>query len=110
VPTYPLEELRKSEGGIFADFDYSHISPIERGRKVRKWLKEREEQHIVGTSIVSSQRVLRDMRSPADGYIVVTHGDILRCMVDGVSRYLSDHPEIAENFRVRLSDIRFYAA
>jgi len=32
---------------------------------------------------------------------VVAHGDILRCVVDGVSRYLSDHPERAEDFRVR---------
>jgi hypothetical protein len=66
VPTFPLEELKQSQNGIFANFDYSLVSPDtyaskegifhpenaqERAKQVRHWLRNREEDHIVGKSL-----------------------------------------------------------
>ncbi|WVQ99655.1 hypothetical protein IAU59_006794 [Kwoniella sp. CBS 9459] len=74
TPTYPLEKLKNSNGGMFSSLDFSTLSEDyasktgiydprrgpERAREVRRWLRARPEKEIV----------------------VVAHGDILRCIVD----------------------------
>ncbi|WVF71212.1 hypothetical protein IAT40_006012 [Kwoniella sp. CBS 6097] len=74
TPTYPIEKLKASNGGIFSSLDFSTLSEDyasksgiydpyrgpERAREVRKWLRDRPEKEIV----------------------VVAHGDILRCIAD----------------------------
>lgn len=63
TPLYPVEELKNSQGGIFAHLDFSGLSPEyaskqgifdtnnagKRARLVRQWLKARDEEIIVGT-------------------------------------------------------------
>lgn len=65
TPLYPIEELKNSQGGIFAHLDFSTLSPEyaskqgifapenagARAKLVRQWLRNREEEVIVGTSI-----------------------------------------------------------
>jgi hypothetical protein len=60
-----VDELKNSQDGIFAHLDFSTLSPDyaskkgifahenagERAKQVRKWLRSREEDVIVGTSI-----------------------------------------------------------
>jgi len=62
TPLYPVSELKASNGGMFADLDFSTLSPEyasksgiyapdrvqERARQVRRWLRDREEDEIVG--------------------------------------------------------------
>ena len=64
TPSYPVEKLMTSKDGMFDDLDFSTLSPEyaskegiyhpdnvrERAKQVRKWLRSRKEQHIVGTS------------------------------------------------------------
>ncbi|GFZ46868.1 hypothetical protein JCM24511_04088 [Saitozyma sp. JCM 24511] len=74
TPLDPIEALRASNNGLFADLDFSTLSPdysskmgifspgqaTERAKRVRKWLRDRPEEEIV----------------------VVAHGDILRFILD----------------------------
>jgi len=78
TPLYPVDELKNSQDGIFAHLDFSTLSPDyaskkgifahenagERAKQVRKWLRSREEDVIVGTSIPPSH--LRQRRSKAN--------------------------------------------
>jgi hypothetical protein len=64
VPLYPLEDLKTSKDGMFAHLDFSTLSPdyaskegifapsnvAQRAMKVRRWLRDREENEIVGMS------------------------------------------------------------
>jgi len=75
TPTAPVEKLKEWKDGLFSSLDFSALSPDyasktgifdpirapERAKRVRKWLRDRPEGEIV----------------------VVAHGDILRCIVDG---------------------------
>ncbi|WVR06820.1 hypothetical protein IAU60_003856 [Kwoniella sp. DSM 27419] len=75
TPTYPIEDLKASNDGIFSSLDFSTLSPDyasnkgifdperveERARQARLWLRARPEKEIV----------------------VVAHGDILRCLATG---------------------------
>ncbi|WWC69952.1 uncharacterized protein I206_103896 [Kwoniella pini CBS 10737] len=74
TPTYPISKLKASNNGIFSSLDFSTLSEgyasksgiynpknaSERARRVRNWLRDREENEIV----------------------VVAHGDILRYIAD----------------------------
>ncbi|WWC61930.1 uncharacterized protein I303_104516 [Kwoniella dejecticola CBS 10117] len=74
TPTYPISKLKASNNGIFSSLDFSTLSEeyasksgiydpknaSERARRVRNWLRDREESEIV----------------------VVAHGDILRYIAD----------------------------
>ena len=65
TPLYPVDELKNSQDGIFAHLDFSTLTPEyaskkgifahenagERAKQVRKWLRSREEDVIVGTPI-----------------------------------------------------------
>lgn len=67
TPLYPLDELKNSKDGIFKHLDFSTLSEgyaskegifdpenvAQRAREVRRWLKNREEDIIVGTSSFS---------------------------------------------------------
>lgn len=58
----PVEELKNSQDGIFSHLDFSNLSPdyaskkgifsharaADRAREVRKWLRARPEQEIIG--------------------------------------------------------------
>jgi hypothetical protein len=64
TPSYPVEELKNAKDGMFKHLDFSTLSPDyaskegiydpenvhQRAREVRRWLRSRDEQHIVGTS------------------------------------------------------------
>jgi hypothetical protein len=64
TPLDPIEALRASNNGLFADLDFSTLSPdyaskmgifspgqaTERAKRVRKWLRDRPEEEIVGES------------------------------------------------------------
>ena len=66
TPSYPVEELKHSKDGMFAHLDFSTLSPEyaskegiyhpdnvnDRAREVRRWLRARDEQSIVGMSRV----------------------------------------------------------
>jgi hypothetical protein len=68
TPSYPVEELKNAKDGMFAHLDFSTLSPeyaskkgiyhpdnvADRAREVRKWLRARDEQGIVGVSCVGS--------------------------------------------------------
>ncbi|KAK6909832.1 hypothetical protein L486_00518 [Kwoniella mangroviensis CBS 10435] len=74
TPTYPISKLKSSNDGIFSELDFSTLSEdyaskqgiyapengSERAKRVRHWLRDREESEIV----------------------VVAHGDILRYLAD----------------------------
>lgn len=65
TPTAPVETLKESQGGIYSHLNYTLLSPDyaskkgifeatakkvkERAKMVRKFLREREEDEIVGT-------------------------------------------------------------
>jgi hypothetical protein len=71
TPLYPVDELKNSQDGIFAHLDFSTLSPEyaskkgifahenagERAKKVRQWLRSREEDIIVGTSSLFTMAV-----------------------------------------------------
>jgi len=62
TPLTPIEELKNSRDGIFAHLDFSTLSPEyaskegifdpknanERARLVRRWIRDRSEDRIVG--------------------------------------------------------------
>lgn len=62
TPIYPLESLKHSQDGIFAHLDFTPLSPEyaskkgifhpknldQRSRDVRRWLRNRQEDTIVG--------------------------------------------------------------
>ena len=64
TPSYPVEELKHSKDGMFVHLDFSTLSPEyaskkgiyhpdnvnDRAREVRRWLRARDEQSIVGMS------------------------------------------------------------
>jgi len=68
TPSYPVEELKHSKDGMFAHLDFSTLSPEyaskegiyhpdnvnDRAKEVRRWLRAREEQSIVGRSCNNS--------------------------------------------------------
>ncbi|EIW65902.1 hypothetical protein TREMEDRAFT_35661 [Tremella mesenterica DSM 1558] len=88
----PVSELKTTLNGIFEDFDFSSISPEfttkggifhpdnveERARRVRLWLRDREEEEI----------------------IVVAHGDLLRYVNGQYPPKTGMHPW--DNTEVRL--------
>jgi hypothetical protein len=65
TPLHPVDELKNSQDGIFAHLDFSTLSPEyaskkgifahenagERAKQVRKWLRSRDEDIIVGASM-----------------------------------------------------------
>jgi hypothetical protein len=68
TPSYPVEELKNAKDGMFAHLDFSTLSPeyaskkgiyhpdnvADRAREVRRWLRARDEQSIVGMFGVGS--------------------------------------------------------
>lgn len=62
TPTHPLDKLKEANEGIFAHLDFSGLDPtyasktgifdpdraLERGKRVRLWLRDRPESEIVG--------------------------------------------------------------
>lgn len=71
TPSYPVSEITRSQDGIFAELDFSTLSPDyatkkgifhpdnvkDRAKEVRKWLRARPENEIVGESTVSSRNL-----------------------------------------------------